>query len=82
MQKIKRKVKRKHHREKYTHRDFQRDGEINDSDTEVPWLQSDRNSDRKLWIFSNRILQKANEQVSFIGRNSYSVREGIESTEN
>ena len=35
MQKIKRKVKRKHHREKYTHREFQRDGEINDSDTEM-----------------------------------------------
>ena len=35
MQKIKRKVKRIHHREKSTHRDFQRDGEINDSDTEM-----------------------------------------------
>ena len=34
-QKIKRKVKRIHHREKYTHRNFQRDGEINDSDTEM-----------------------------------------------
>ena len=29
------KVKRKCHREKYTHRDFKRDGEINDSDTEM-----------------------------------------------
>ena len=32
---MKRKVKRKHHREKSAHRNFQRDGEINDSDTEM-----------------------------------------------
>lgn len=31
-------------------------------------------------FFSNRILQKANEQISFIERSSYSVREGSEST--
>ena len=32
---VKWKIKRKQHKEKYTSSDFQRDGEINDSDTEM-----------------------------------------------
>lgn len=43
-------------------------------------LQSDRNSEIKLWIFSSGILRKENEQVLFIERNSYCVRGGSEST--
>lgn len=38
--------------------------------------------DKAMDFFSNRILQKANEQISFIERSSYSVREGSESTKN
>ena len=55
---VKWKIKRKQHRDKYTHRDFQRDGEENDSDTEMQsythWGR--QGTKRTCWIKCRKVL--------------------------